>query len=100
MVTRGEGGIDISEVKELIKVSDRADKKRERERVKEKHKTRRLKSKVKHQSKQKSTSVTLDQVPEESTMPSSPAEAEESLDEDTDYLEDDEQMALHLLSQQ
>ena len=96
----GEGGIDINEVKELIKVSDRADKKRERERVKEKHKTRRLKSKVKHQSKQKSTSVTLDQVPEESTMPSSPAEAEESLDEDTDYLEDDEQMALHLLSQQ
>ena len=92
-----EGGIDISEAKELIKVQDRVDKKRERERVKEKHKTKRLKSKVKQQPKQKSASVTLDQVPEESTIPPSPAEVEESLDED--YIEDDEQMALHLLSQ-
>ena len=92
-----EGGIDISEAKELIKVQDWVDKKRERERVKEKHKTKRLKSKVKQQPKQKSASVTLDQVPEESTIPPSPAEVEESLDEDC--IEDDEQMALHLLSQ-
>ena len=65
-----EGGIDINEAKELIKVQDRADKKRERERVKEKHTTKQLKSKVNHQLKQSSASVTLDQVPEQSTMPS------------------------------
>ena len=89
-----EGGIDVDEAKELIKIQDKADKKRERERIKEMHKTRRLKSKVKQQPKQKSAGVMLDQVSEESVLPS-PTEVED----DEDYIEDDEEMALHLLSQ-
>ena len=40
------GGIDINKAKELIKIQDKSDKKRERERIKEKHKTMRLKSKA------------------------------------------------------
>lgn len=90
----GEGGIDVDEAKELIEIQDKVDKKRERERIKEIHKTRRIKSKIKQQPKQKSTGVTLDEISEEPVFPS-PTEVEE----DEDYIEDDEEMALHLLTQ-
>ena len=83
----GEGGIRIDEAKELIEIQDRVDKKRERERVKELHKTRRLKPKIKQKPKE-SSGVTLGQASEE---PLSTGEE--------DPIEDDEEMALHLLTQ-
>ena len=88
-----EGGIDVDEAKELIKIQDKADQKQERERIKEMHKMRRLKTKVKRQPKQKSAGATLDQVSEEPVL-SPPTEVDED-----DYIEDDEEMVLHLLRQ-
>ena len=82
-----EGGIRIDEAKELIRTQDRVDKRRERERVKEMHKIRRLKPKIKQQ-KKKSLGVTFGQVSEELLSTS-----------EEDPIEDDEEMALHLLSQ-
>ena len=90
------GGINIREAKELIKIEDKVDKRRERERIKEMHKVRRRKSKAKQQSEQETAGVTLEKVSEH-ILPSPAAEIKESLDED--YIEDDEQLALHLLTQ-